>query len=534
MTGCEQGENKGTEDNPDSYSLSVEPANISAAANGGSYNFAVACKSAWSVAVAAGATWCTVSPTAGTGNGIVTVNVAANQAAEPRTATITFTSGTLTRTTTVTQAAAANQPGDALLVEPASIAATADAGYYYFAIVSKSIWTATVSAGATWCTVTPSAGTGDATGLISVTKNTIIESRAATVTFTSGTLSRTLAVAQAAGEPTLSVNSTGIYAQKTSGSHTIAVTSNTTWTATVNTQAAGWCTLANAAATGNGTVTVGVAANPTVETRAATVTFSAGTLTRTVNVTQAAGDPTLAVNPENISATSAADSYPIAVTSNTSWSVSKNAAATWCSLSNTSATGNGTVTVNVTANSLFEPRAATVTLSAGAVIRKVIVTQNIATPPYAASTRIWTFGTQIWSDAIRIPTCDKTTFENSYTVPQCRSYTSGSNTWYYYNWPFVNANKSTLCPSPWRVPTHTDADHLAAITNGANYPHEWASGVRCFAGFEGFPASYDDYGYYWTATSSNTQKAYALVYNRSIASQPESKYYGMQVRCVKE
>jgi hypothetical protein len=32
------------------------------------------------------------------------------------------------------------------------------------------------------------------------------------------------------------------------------------------------------------------------------------------------------------------------------------------------------------------------------------------TPRYAASTQTWTFGEQIWSDAIHIPECNKTDF----------------------------------------------------------------------------------------------------------------------------
>jgi hypothetical protein len=87
--------------------------------------------------------------------------------------------------------------------------------------------------------------------------------------------------------PTLEVDNTTIDAAGTVGSYPIAVTSNTAWTAAVNT-AATWCTVSPASGTNNGTVTVNVAENPTVNARAATVTVAAGALTRTVAVTQEA------------------------------------------------------------------------------------------------------------------------------------------------------------------------------------------------------------------------------------------------------
>ena len=75
------------------------------------------------------------------------------------------------------------------------------------------------------------------------------------------------------------------------------------------------------------------------------------------------------------------------------------------------------------------------------------------TPPYAASTKTWTFGEQTWSDAIHIPECNKSSFTERYYETQCRSYTQGANTWYYYNWLYVNKHAARLCHSPWRVPS---------------------------------------------------------------------------------
>jgi uncharacterized protein (TIGR02145 family) len=92
----------------------------------------------------------------------------------------------------------------------------------------------------------------------------------------------------------------------------------------------------------------------------------------------------------------------------------------------------------------------------------------IPTPPYAASAQTWTFGTSTltWSDAIHIPDCNKESFEDSYDEPQCRSYTYEGKTYYYYNWPYVDTNKSALCPDPWRVPTKDDFAALVETLGG--------------------------------------------------------------------
>jgi uncharacterized protein (TIGR02145 family) len=85
----------------------------------------------------------------------------------------------------------------------------------------------------------------------------------------------------------LTVSPESIDATGDAGSYTFAVANNATWIATVNPEAAAWCRLVNASATGNGTVTViTVADNMAAEPRIATITVSAGALTQQVSVAQ--------------------------------------------------------------------------------------------------------------------------------------------------------------------------------------------------------------------------------------------------------
>jgi hypothetical protein len=143
------------------------------------------------------------------------------------------------------------------------------------------------------------------------------------------------------------------------------------------------------------------------------------------------------------------------------------------------------------------------------------------TPPLAATTQTWTFGEQTWSDAIHCPECNKETFEDSYTEPQCRSYTENGKTWYYYNWAYVNTNKNTMCPDPWRVPIKEDFEMLISNTNAATLTAAW--------GYGGSSSECDvsSQAYYW----NNATGYYWYGYGNEI---DVSTSHGFQVRCVKD
>jgi hypothetical protein len=164
------------------------------------------------------------------------------------------------------------------------------------------------------------------------------------------------------------------------------------------------------------------------------------------------------------------------------------------------------------------------------------ITVIATTPPYAASTKTWTWGSQTWSDAIRVPSgCNKSNFTISNTNADCRTYTPGTNTYYYYNWPYVSLYASTLCPSPWRVPTSSDINTLMA-TNVTRLQIYNAWGVG--GAINGVDASYyaiDRDGRWWTITTSGSVNAYRFAYNTGEWNNDvDGKSTGNQVRCVKD
>jgi hypothetical protein len=121
---------------------------------------------------------------------------------------------------------------------------------------------------------------------------------------------------------------------------------------------------------------------------------------------------------------------------------------------------------------------------------------------YPSSNQTWTLGDQTWSDAIHCPECNKESFEESNTDPQCRSYTyDDGRIRFYYNWAFVDANKAEMCPTPWRVPTKDDFDALDL----------WLLGLP--EGHSQIPEAWEDESGYtlaWSATAMRAESAWAM------------------------
>ncbi|MDR3180618.1 MAG: hypothetical protein LBT61_01650 [Prevotellaceae bacterium] len=251
--------------------------------------------------------------------------------------------------------------------------------------------------------------------------------------------------------------------------------------------------------------------------------------------------PTLAADTETIAAANTVGTYSFNVTGNLAWTAAVTPAATWCTVAPDAGTGSGAVVLRLTANVATVTRAATVTIAAGALSRAVAVTQAAAyvinevdnPPTHAASSYVWQFGTSTltWSDAIHIPDCNKETFEISYDEPQCRSYTYEGKTFYYYNWPYVNLNANTLCPSPWRVPTGSDFDALITCTNAVALASAWGRGGYAYGSSM---VDVGTYGTYWSSTETCiSTAAYMHIKSSYRGMDLAYKNYGQVVRCVK-
>jgi DNA-binding transcriptional regulator YdaS (Cro superfamily) len=256
------------------------------------------------------ASWLTLSPASGTGNGVVTLSaINGTLSAGTYSTTVTITApGATSRTVpvTFTLAAAAGAPpaASALGASPASLSFAATVGVANPAPQTLSIsntgsgtltWTA--SDNASWLTLSPASGTGNGVVTLSAINGTLSAGTySTTVTITApGATSRTVPVtftlAAAAGAPpaasalgaspaSLSFTATIGWANPVPQTLSISNTGSNmlTWTASDN---ASWLTLSPASGTGNGAVTLSVTNG----------TLSAGTYSTTVTVTAPGATP---------------------------------------------------------------------------------------------------------------------------------------------------------------------------------------------------------------------------------------------------
>ena len=345
------------------------PTSLTFDKNAGSKTFKITSNTSWTVS--SNQSWCTVSPTSGSNDKTITVNVTANTGSTERTATITVLAGSISHVITVSQEGEPN-----LEVDKTNINFTLEAGSNSFKISSNVSWK--VSSNQNWCTVSPTSGSNDKTITVNVTANTGTSSRSATITVSGGGITRNITIAQTAQDPYLTVNKANIGFTKNAGSDHFSISSNVSWTVTSNQS---WCTVSPTSGSNDKTITVNVTANTGTANRTATITVSGGGITRYISIAQAPSDPDpyLTVNKSNISFGKDAGNNTFTISSNVSWTVSSNQ--TWCTVNPTSGSNDKTITVKVTANTGNSSRSATITVSGGGITRYITIEQ-IAQEPY--------------------------------------------------------------------------------------------------------------------------------------------------------
>ena len=218
--------------------------------------------------------WLTCSPASGTGDGRVTIH-AQNNTGDERTTDLTFID-TKTRKVNnvrvkVTQKKADSQtqtnPDQSLSVNPSSLNFSSSAGNKTFNITSNTSWT--VKSSETWCSVNTASGSNNATVTVNVTENTSTSSaRNATITVSNSSASAIIMVSQDPAGISLDISDSSVSFTYSGGSKSVTIKSNTSWNVSCNES---WLTVSPSQGTGDGTLTLKAAQNPTTSERNAMV-----------------------------------------------------------------------------------------------------------------------------------------------------------------------------------------------------------------------------------------------------------------------
>jgi uncharacterized repeat protein (TIGR02543 family) len=168
-------------------------------------------------------------------------------------------------------------------------------------------------------------------------------------------------------------------------SHTINVTSNTSWTV-YRDETAQWLGATPVRGNGNGSFRIHAAANPSTAQRTARIVVAAGYIERTITVRQAGASATLMLNRTAWTPTHTAQFITVNVTANGVWNV-PTSDVSWLTINNitpTNRNGNGSFRINVTANTGSDAGPGTITITRGNVTQTIRVTQAAATSINAA------------------------------------------------------------------------------------------------------------------------------------------------------
>lgn len=257
--------------------------------------------------------WISIDKTSGnTGTTIVTITALTYEELIARTTSLTVA----TDNTNLNSSITINQQPRAvetITVSPSTLSAVTSGGVYYFNIISNADWTISYP---NWCTLSTTAGTGNATIAVTLSENTAITALTGSIICSTRDNSATVTLTQARAEVTISVTPSAHTFTYTGGTFDIAVTSNGPWTATTD----GWITLSTTTGSGNATVTVTI---PEYEgnVRNTNIYFATIDNSAAVEVVQDGTVPYLYFNPESVLFANSGGTENVMVNSNIPWNV---------------------------------------------------------------------------------------------------------------------------------------------------------------------------------------------------------------------
>jgi hypothetical protein len=282
---------------PKTDTLNIPIPEVNVAANAGTIGFLVTANNPWTAT--SNQAWLTLNPSSANGTANFQAIRTVNTTLAPRVAVVTFVSGSLTRTLTVTQSATT---ATQVVLSSTSSNVSADSVVIGFGVTANVSWS--VQENVSWLKALNTSGMNNGSVQITVSPNTASTPRTGTVSVSGGGITRVYTVIQAASSsvpitPTLILSNTISTIQADSVFVGFGVFSNSAWTVQAN---APWLNLITTSGMGNGSIMFGVSPNPTAVQRTGIITVSGGGLVRILTVVQNAAMANLAA-PQNVVAT---------------------------------------------------------------------------------------------------------------------------------------------------------------------------------------------------------------------------------------
>jgi hypothetical protein len=351
------------------FELSVPTLKCDAA--GGHQVISVTSNLDWNVETS-GEDWISTDQNSGSKNGKITVTISENKSIEPRMTVLKIKAQNLTQLVSISQTGAL-----ALLTIDKTIQNIESSNGSFTLGVTTNGANWSTSGVPAWISLTPASGSASGNISVGYQANTLAASRNATITFTSGSSSKTLTIIQAPASATLSLDKTNENVNSTAGNFTLDVTTNGANWSTSGVPA--WISLIPANGSVSGNISVSYQANTLASPRSASITFTSGSSSKVLTVNQAAASASISLDKTSENVNSAAGSFAVEVTTNgASWTTS--GVPNWITINPANGSTSGQVTISYQANNLAVSRTATITFTSGTSSKSLVITQTEATP----------------------------------------------------------------------------------------------------------------------------------------------------------
>ncbi len=307
--------------------------------------------------------WIKLSPSGGYGDVELTTTCEENTTSTSRSGYIDFknrANGTMVHLL-------ATQDSYGLKVTPASISCGEAGTSVTLSIDATSAWSAKSSA--TWVTLGKTTGTGKASFVVKVQKNTSDRDRSAEITITSGQARKVIPVTQTYSVQ-LSAMPESFRCPAEGGSFELQVASNTSWSLQ-RSSAASWVTFDNAAGkvSGSGSRVIDITVNPNTTTSARSVDLylynAAGEIVQTIPLTQE-GEVQVSEYEKTLPAfASKGGDLKVDCYENKSWTAKVTDGTGWITVSPASGAGSVTPVITVSDNPSGDTRRGLVEITYG-------------------------------------------------------------------------------------------------------------------------------------------------------------------------
>ena len=201
-------------------------------------------------------------------------------------------------------------------------------GTYSYGVSASGDWS--MSSNESWCTVVPTSGTGSSNVTISMEPNNTGRDRSVTIIVVNGSQTQTITLTQqgtAQEQSVLYLSPTSFSLDANAADGSFAIMTDKDWAVTSNQE---WCTVSPKSGKEDGKINFSIGKSTESASRTAAITVRAGSMLKTVMVTQSSG---FNVSTKSLTFDATAKSSTISISSVSNWTIESDQS--WCTVSPT-------------------------------------------------------------------------------------------------------------------------------------------------------------------------------------------------------